>query len=1145
MKYWQHLVARGRLRERSKSKNFLAYFALIFFFSFFHVSGMGYSQSISINVDSVELREVIKDIERQSDYRFFYSDGLSDLNRKVTARINAQSIHNVMSHLLAGTNLSYRLVNEYLVMLAPKEAMHDVQQGITVSGTVTDADGPLPGVTVTIRGASHGTVTDGVGRFSITVPDAQSVLVFTFLGYRTQEFTVGNQTVFDVFMVEAIGELQELVVIGYGTANRLTVTGAVSTISTEDLLRSPVPNLGNMLVGQVTGLSAIQSTALPGADDPELFVRGIGTLNAANSRPLILVDGVERNFFQLDPNEIESISILKDASATAVFGVQGANGVIIVTTRRGADGPPRISVSLSGGMQIPLRVLDFVDSYNFCVAYNEMMGTDVFSDELMDKFRTQEEPLLYPSHNWIKEMLRPFALQTQNNINVSGGNEVVKYFASLGYFHQDGLLKEFQSDFHQNYGYSRYNYRTNFDINATPSTKLSVSLAGISGTRSEPRNQENPNSLTANFRNIYWGLPFSSAGIVDGKLVDANPQYVTSNINQMRSPFAYWYGRGIKDTSINEMTLDFSIEQGLDVILKGLSASIKYSYNSRYTHIKERTYNVPIYTPWEIGNTNNWQNVDPNADPTEVVLVTNADDTLWGYNESWGGRTRRFYWEGAIRYNQRFGKHTVTGLFLGNMKKTFYLDNDRYNYIHIPLGSLGFVGRATYNYSQKYLLELNAGYNGSENFAEGKRFGFFPAMSLGWVLSEEDFMKNNLSFISFLKIRSSIGMVGSDYVGQNRFLYLPDVWNPNTAGVNAYFFGVENNPQMFNGAQESAIGNPDVTWETAIKQNYAIDVNFLQNRLSISADRFFEKRRDILAQRNTVPEFVAVDLPVANIGKVDNQGFELSVKWQDRFGANRQQQNSYRLGFNVSYSRNKIVYMDEITYDNAWRQQTGRRVGQNFGYVFERLYEPADFPEALKYNANLKPGDAKYSDLNDDDEIDANDVRNIGFSRFPDYIFSFNAGFSYRGFDFSMLWQGATNVSRNLSALYRIPFGPAGNRNLMLHPYENRYVSESLTPNATYPRFAQETRAWNYDEAVTNSFWVRDASYLRLKNAEIGYSLNAQFLTKMGIQRMRLSLSGTNLLTFDRLIFIDPEETGNNPEYPNMAIINFGINFTF
>ena len=1015
-----------------------------------------------------------------------------------------------------------------------------VRQGITVSGTVSDEKEPLPGVSIFVKGTLQGVVSDINGRYVITVPNRESVLVFSFVGYTVQEIIVGDRRAIDVTLAEEIRELDEVVVIGYGSQSKASQTAAISTVTTEDLLKRQVPNVGNMLIGQVTGVSAVQTTGLPGGDDPRLFVRGVGTLNSDDATPLILVDGMERSFYQLDPNEIESISVLKDASATAVFGVKGANGVLIVTTKRGSEGAPKVSVSLSTGVDISLRVLDFCDSYNWFRAYNEKEGKDVITDDLLDKFKKQEQPLLYPSHNWVKELTKPFTWHTQNNINVSGGTNIIKYFASLGYLSQEGMFKKISTKIHQNFNYNRFNYRTNFDITPTKSTKLGVSIGGVSGNREEPIYGNN--AAENIFTDIYWAPPWSSAGIVDGKYVRVNEQYLSPDIPQIRDPFQQWWGNGNRTVNTSELNLDISFEQGLDMILRGLSADVKYSYNTKYTHTKNRTYGVPTYTPWEIGMTSDWRDVDPDADPTEVVLITNGGESLWGYNENYGGRNRKYEWKGALRYNRIFGNHQVTGLFLGQMSKEYYLDSNKYNYVNIPLGSLGFVWRATYNYSQKYLAEFNAGYNGSENFAPGKRFGFFPSISGGWTMSEEDFMKN-VSFISFLKIRASVGKVGRDNIKNNRFLWYPDVWNASTG---TYFFGAtgaNNSWQTLDGAWEKTIGNPNVTWETTVKQNYGIDVNFFKSRLSVNFDRFFEKRKDILSKPNTTPVYVALNLPNMNIGKVNNQGFEVMLKWKDQLGNDRK--NSYYIGGTVSYSRNVVVYKDEVKREYPWQQETGHRVDQIFGYKFERLYRADDFPEALQYNDLLKPGDAKYTDLNKDNEISDFDKTAIGYSKNPDYVFSANMGFSYKGFDFTMLWQGATHVSKNLSNIYRIPFADNGGRSLMQYHYDRRYVSEELTPNAIYPRFSKDTRSWNYTGPNTNSQWVKDASYIRLKNVELGYRVSAAFVKKLGMNNFRIFLNGTNLLTFDDIVFIDPEETGNNRQYPNQATINLGINFNF
>ena len=1142
MRYLQMVVVLSRRLSRGNNAKGVILAFIFIIFSFIQVNGKGVSQPVSINADNTEIRQIIKNIEQQSDYRFFYTDGLTDLNRRVSMHFSSQSIDSIMSILLSDTQLGFRISNDKRVILAPRETM---QQSNVITGTVTDKDGPVPGVNVVVKGTSVGTATDIDGKYSITVSGKNPRLAFSFLGYLSQEIDVNGKKLIDVTLAEDLTELKEVVVVGYGTVNKVALTGAVSSIGTNDLLRNPIPNVGNMLVGQVSGISAIQKTGQPGADNAEIYVRGIGTLNASNARPLMLVDGVERDFFQLDPNEIESISVLKDASATAVFGVQGANGVIIVTTRRGQEGAPKISVTLTSGAQIPLRVMKMTNSYEYGLAYNEMVGSDFFDDATLQKFKDGSDPLLFPSHDWPSELIKKAAFQTQDNINISGGTKDVKYFASLGYLSQTGLFK--QIGMNSNFSYNRYNYRTNFDINASKTTKINVSLGGVAGSRQEPINT---NGQQQTFRNIYWGAPFASAGIIDGKRIESNSRYV-AGIPGVLDPFSGWYGQGTLYYYTNQLNLDMAVDQDLKFILPGLSAKVKYSYDSSYDYQKGITYtSTPTYTPWRIGDTNGWQNVDPNADPNQIVLVKSADDpTLKWYVPPAPGinpkKSRQYYWEASLNYAKTFGRHQISVLALGNLKKRYYLDSSRYNYPDIPLGSMGLVGRVSYNFAQRYLLDFDMGYNGSENFAPNKRFGFFPAVSVGWVASEEKFMEN-VKFISFLKLRTSIGKVGSDYVALNRFLYLPDTWNSNATGNNAPVFGSGTTATTYPSAIEGNVGNPDVTWETAVKQNYGLDISFFKGALSINTDVYFEKRRDILATRNNVPTFVAAKLPVANIGKVDNHGYEISIKWQDKIS----NKGTYWIAPLVSFNRNKIVFMDEVPPNYPWMQKTGHPVGQYYGLIYEGLYKSSDFPDALRYRSDLAPGDMKFTNLNDDDAIDGNDVTAIGYSQYPEYTFSLSAGINYKGFDFSMMWQGATHVSKMYTALYRVPFTDSANRGLMYFAYHDRFVSEDLTPNATYPRLATATRDWNFSNTYANSYWVKDATYARLKNVEVGYTFNLAALKKMGLTKTRIYVNGTNLLTFDKLHYVDPEEDvgqTNNTRgvYPNLAVVNFGINLNF
>ena len=605
----------------------------------------------------------------------------------------------------------------------------------------------------------------------------------------------------------------------------------------------------------------------------------------------------------------------------------------------------------------------------------------------------------------------------------------------------------------------------------------------------------------------------------------------------MRNLFSMYYGKGYTEASQNTMNLDMDLTQKLDFITKGLSFNIKGAYNTSYTGSKSWNGSMESYTPvYKSSLTDPGLAIDdPNFDHTIVYQLEGTASAL-SASEDWSTKTRDWYVEASLRYDRTFGDHKVGGLLLYNMTKQYYPKANT----DIPKGYLGLVGRVTYAYKDRYLVDFNAGYNGSENFAPGKRYGFFPAASLGWVISEEKFMKQ-VDFISFLKLRASYGLVGNDILNEyKRFLYLPDSYSASSGG---YYWGV-NTPQAYPGASELILGNPDVTWEKAAKQNYGLDMNLLDQRLNFSLDVFFEKRKDILIQQNTVPGFVAADLPAVNLGKVNNKGYEISLGWNDKIGSKFR----YWLKGNVSFSRNEIVYKDEIPQNEPYMYETGRSIGLNYGYVFDRFFEAKDFNEDGStitgipvQSGTFKPGDILFKDLNNDGVIDGDDKTYFGYGENPEYIFGLNAGFEYKGFDFSMNWTGATNVSRRLEEDFTRPFN-TGDAPLMKWMVEERWTEEK-GQSAQFPRFTQTNRMHN---SQMSDFWVRDASYLRLKNLEIGYTLNTDVLKKVGIQKLRVFANGYNLLTFDHLGFIDPEsKISNKNKYPNTRIYNFGVNVNF
>lgn len=1031
---------------------------------------------------------------------------------------------------------------------------HGVQQnrGVQVTGIVTDSEGePVIGATIQVKGASLGVITDLDGRYVITAPAGNSILTVSFIGFQSQEIKVNGRKNINVQLHENVQSLEEVTVVAYGVQKKATLTGAISSVGTEALLKSPSASVANSLAGQLPGVSSMQASGQPGADDAKIFVRGVGSLTESGAAPLILVDGVERSFFQMDPNEIESVNVLKDASATAVFGVRGANGVVLVTTRRGQEGKARVSVTSNVGVQVPSRVLDVADSYNSALCYNEAQRNDGMAEDQMafkaydlERFRLGDDPVMYPNINWYKELTHKMALQTQHNLNISGGTKKVRYFISLGFLYQNGLFKQLKGlDYNNNYNYSRYNYRANLDINLTSTTTLKFNMGGIVGNQHEPIQK-----IWQNFSNTW---PFSSPGLVDGKKV-VHQETRFPNLTMGNQVFDRYYGSGYQRKLSNNMTFDLNLVQNLDFITKGLSADIKGSYNTDYSYIRQVAGHVENYTPFyksQIDGSGLPVN-DPNFDKTVVYRVS-GQNSMKTYGDGNTSRGRDWYLEGSLRYNRNFSGHSVGALFLYNMSKKYYPKT----FSDVPAAYVGFVGRLTYDYKSKYLAEFNVGHNGSENFAPEKRFGTFPAGSIGYILTEESFFPKN-EYLTYLKLRGSIGLVGNDNMSNNRFLYLPNAYSVNDAGwleqsyadKNGYIFGLTNTIYEM-AARETRLGNRNVTWETALKQNYGLDAYFFNDRLRLSADYFIEKRKDILIQRNTVPSLIAMGsvLPVVNMGKVNNKGYEIDLKWNDKV-----KNVSYFINANVSYAKNKIIYQDEIEPNEPYQWRTGNEVGARYGYVALGFYSKDDFnadgtvKDGLpKPTAKVYPGDVKYADLNNDEVIDNDDQQKIGNPKRPAYTFGLNFGAEYKGFFASMNWTGVAQCDIMMAQTYRDPFFSKSLGGTFYQYLVDGRWTEETAATAEYPRF---TYNFNTNNQATSRIWLKDASYLKLKNLTVGYNIsNERVLKAIGASKLAVQFTGYNLLTFDKLKVFDPEGelTRDDNTYPVMKIFSFGVNVTF
>ena len=1004
------------------------------------------------------------------------------------------------------------------------------QNTVKVTGTVKDTNGePIIGANVMVVGSATGVITDIDGNFTLNVP-VGSKLQFSFIGYKEQVVPVKKGISLNIVLEEDAQMLGEVEVVAYGVQKKVSVTGAISSMRGDDLLKTPAGSISNILSGQVTGISSVQYSGEPGADAADIYVRGIATTN--NATPLIQVDGVERDFSQIDPNEIESVTILKDASATAVFGVRGANGVILITTKRGAEGKAKISFTTSAGVNVRTKELEFANSYQYASYVNMMRTNDgnepLYSDEQLAAFRDHTNPLLYPDINWIDYCMNKAAFQSQHNVSISGGTNNMRYFVSAGLFTQDGMFKQFNLTDDFNFDYKRYNYRANLDFDISKTTLLSVNIGGRVESKRTPESGEDQNQL---FRKLYWAVPFASAGIVDGKYIKTNADYVTKpGADGLES----YYGKGFRNQTTNVLNLDLVLDQKLDFITKGLSIKLKGSYNSSYSTTKIASSSVATYTPV----------VD---DKGAITYKKSGSDSQTSYREGDYGKGRDWYMELALNYNRKFGNHSVTGLFLYNQSKRYYPGG---TYDYIPTGYVGLVGRVTYDWKTRYLAEFNVGYNGSENFNPENRYGFFPAGSIGWIVSEEPFFAPIKKVVNYFKVRATLGMVGNDNYAGQRFLYLPGSYGygqNNDHNGPGGFFG-QNIGNAKPGAWEATQSNPYAKWETAVKQNYGLDFNILNDHLSVSADYFIEKRRDILRTPDYLPGILGMTLPAIDVNKVENKGFEIQAKWNDRIGTDFR----YWANFNISFARNKIVFMNEVEQNEPWMYQTGRRINSRSMYKFWGFYdETADLRYQEEFGIpisdhgiTLQPGDAVYVDLNKDGKLDGNDAtRDIGFTDLPEYTAGLNLGFSWKNFDFSMQWTGAWNVDRMLSE-FRQPLGDTQNKGLLLYQYENTWRSSEDSYTAKFPRITATNRKNNFEKG--SDLYLINASYLRLKNIEIGYNFDFPFMRKLKLNSCRMYVNGYNLLTFTAFDWGDPESRqSDRPNYPLTRVFNIGLKLGF
>ncbi|MEY8708915.1 TonB-dependent receptor [Bacteroides faecichinchillae] len=993
----------------------------------------------------------------------------------------------------------------------------EVKDNKKVTGKVLDEFGePIPSASILVEGRSKGVITDLDGTFEIEVTSTDK-LVVSFLGMESQTILVGNQTNIVVKMKPKTAELDEVTIVAYGKQRKVSVIGAINTISTDEL-KSPVGKLSNSLAGQLAGIVVMQRSGEPGAG-ADFWIRGINTFGA-NNKPLVLVDGVERELDLVDAEDIASFSILKDATATALYGVRGANGIVLITTKRGVESVPRISAKVEYGLANPVRLSKLANASQWIDYYNdislESSGRLAIESAERAMYLNGTDPDLYPNVDWIKTIFKDHSNMTRANINVTGGSPKVRYYVG-GSFYTEGSIMNVvdKKRYDASMRYDKFNFRSNIDINITSSTELGLSLSNQYEIKNRPG---------ASLSNLYAFTiltpPISTPTIYsDGTIALPTVGY---------NPYNYLNTSGYsQDFSNNAQSLISVTQDFSKFVTPGLKANVKFSWDAFNGSTLNRVINPTTYHA--IGRDENGELMFINNNNGSNYMTLNRTNS--------GSRTINF--EASANYDRLFlEKHRLGAMFLFNMRN--YTDNFPGNYIAaFAHKNIGIAGRITYSYEDKYFTEFNFGYNGSENFSPQKRFGFFPSVAAGYMISNEPFWDNLRSIIHILKIKGSYGEIGNDQIGGNRRFAFNSEMNGYTDG---YTFGTNPGSGYISGIATGVPGNENVSWEKAKKTNIGIEIGFI-DKLKFQLDYFYEKRSGIYIQQESVPSIVGLNVTqYVNLGEMRNQGFDGSMEYEQRF-------NDWYVSAraNLTYNRNKKLYDDKPTPIWPYQSEAGFAYRQQRGLVALGLFESEeDIANNPKQTfGNVRPGDIKYKDINGDNVIDAYDKVAIGYTDVPEISYGFGISVGWKGFDASVFFQGVGHVTRIIggAAFYGSSDNIKNTGQIYSEVADQRWSERNPNPNAKYPRLSMSKVENNLQPST---FWQRDMSFMRLKNAELGYTVPKHVYKQLGISTIRLYAQGVNLFTFSKFKLWDPElasDYGN--VYPQMRTINFGLNINF
>lgn len=1142
---------KNAIRER-KSKVlglFLCFLLLGIDYSFASYNNYSQFKTLSVSMSNSTLREVLKTIEKSSQFVFFYLDDAVNLERKVSIDSKNKNIEEILSELFEGTSCTYRISDRQIFISGKAPASTEQQQNKRkISGRVTDIKGePLIGVNVTVDGDANGSITNMDGLYEIFVTKKSVVLKFTYIGFKTSEIRTNASTnIYDVTLEEQVNELEETVIVGYGTQRKISNIGAQSSMKMEDI-KTPSASLTTTLAGRLAGVVAVQRTGEPGKDAADIWIRGISTPNT--SSPLVLVDGVERSFNDIDPEDIESLTTLKDASATAVYGVRGANGVILIKTKPGKVGKPTVSADYYESFTRFTKMVDLADGITYMNAANEAMRNDGIATKYTeDQIRNTiagKDPYLYPNVDWLKEIFNDWGHNRRVNVNVRGGSEKVAYYASVSYFNETGMTVTDKNidTYDSKMKYSRYNFTTNLNIDVTPTTKVEIGAQGYLGEGNYPA------ISSADLYNAAMSISpveYPKMFFVNGEAFVPG----TSTNNNFNNPYSQATRRGYDNLTKNQIYSNLRVTQDLDMLTKGLKLTAMYAfdvYNEIHVHQDraESTYNfLDTSVPY-----------DMNGQP--ILQRIYEGSNVLSYTQETSGN-KKTYLEASLNYDRTFNDdHRVSALFLFNQQSKLLYPKGTLEDA-IPYRMMGIAGRATYSWKDRYFAEFNIGYNGAENFSPKHRFGTFPAFGVGWVVSNEKFWQPLSKAVSFLKLRYTDGKVGNSEVSDRRFMYLDQMKENGDYG---YKFGP--NGTKWSG-YETVNMAVDLIWEESRKQDLGIDLKLFNDDLSIVFDLFKERRENILLKReHSIPSFLGYNTsaPYGNIGIIENKGFDGTIEYNKRINKDW----VIALRGNVTFNKDKWIQGELPEQKYEWMNQYGHNINGVKGYVAEGLFTQAEIDDMARWESlsdankaitpkpfasqfgTVKAGDIKYKDLNNDGQIDAYDQTYISRGDVPTTVYGFGFTVGWKDLSVGMMFQGVAGAERVLNGSSVNPFNGGGGSGNLYSNIGDRWTEENPDQNAFYPRlsYGSETTS-NINNFQKSTWWVRNMNFLRLKTLQISYNLPKPWVNKVHLKNAAVYVMGTNLFTLSRFKLWDPElNTDNGASYPNTTSYSVGINFTF